>query len=130
MQQNMDTGKNGFKKRIRSFSYAFSGILELIKSEPNARIHLIATICAILLGISLEISNAEWCVILIVIALVWAAEAFNTVVEKLVNHLFKNYHDTARITKDISAGAVLICAIAALICGLIIFLPKLFSIFF
>jgi diacylglycerol kinase len=129
MQQNKYTTKNGINKRIKSFGYAFTGIWELIKSEPNARIHLIATICALILGILLKISSSEWCIVLIVIALVWAAEAFNTVIEKLVDHLFNDYHETARIVKDISAGAVLICAIAALACGLIIFLPKLFFIF-
>jgi len=127
MLQNMNTGRNGINKRIRSFGFAFKGIWDLIKSEPNARIHLIATICAIILGFSLLISRFEWCIILIVIALVWAAEAFNTVIEKIVDHLFSDYHETARITKDISAGAVLICSIAALICGLIIFLPKLIA---
>ena len=125
----MYAGKNGIKKRIKSFGYALQGIWELIKSEPNARIHLTATIFVLFLGYWLEISKAEWCIILIVIALVWAAEAFNTVIEKLVDHLFTDYHDTARITKDISAGAVLICAIIALICGFIIFLPKLIAIF-
>jgi diacylglycerol kinase len=64
---------------------------------------------------------------LIVIALVWAAEAFNTAIEKLTDHLFPEYHETARFAKDVAAGAVLVCAIAALVCGLIIFLPKLFS---
>jgi diacylglycerol kinase (ATP) len=121
----MNNEKNGFKKRIKSFGYAFTGLYELVKSEPNARIHLAATFCAVLAGFLLRISNAEWCIISIAIALVWTAEAFNTVIEKLVDHFFPEYHETARVAKDISAGAVLVCAIAALICGLIIFLPKL-----
>jgi diacylglycerol kinase (ATP) len=121
----MNNEKTGFKKRIKSFGFAFTGLYELIKSEPNARIHLSATICVVLAGFILRISNTEWCIISIAIAFVWAAEAFNTVVEKLVDHLFPEYHETARVAKDISAGAVLVCAIAALICGLIIFLPKL-----
>ena len=127
MSTNMKSGKKGLTKRLKSFGYAFNGIILLIKSEPNARIHLLASIGALIAGFLLHISPSEWCIILIVIALVWAAEAFNTVVEKLVDHLFKDYHETARIAKDIAAGAVLICAIAALICGLIIFLPKLYS---
>lgn len=125
----MDTSKNGFKNRLRSFGFAFTGILELFKSEPNARIHFIATICAFIAGFWLQISKSEWCVILIVIALVWAAEAFNMVIEKIIDHLFKDYNETARIVKDVSAGAVLICATTALISGMIIFLPKLFSLF-
>lgn len=127
MQQNMNANKHWLKKRIASFGFAFTGIWELIKSEPNARIHFVATIFALFLGYWLEISKAEWCIVSIAIALVWAAEAFNTVIEKLVDHLFNDYHETARIAKDISAGAVLICAIAALICGLIIYLPKLYA---
>ena len=126
----MGKSKNGFHKRIKSFSYAFKGLYELVKSEPNARIHLVATIAAVSAGIFFRISNVEWCIILIVIALVWAAEAINTVIEKLADHLFPEYHETARIVKDIAAGAVLVCAIVALICGLIVFLPKLVSIVF
>ncbi len=121
----MNNNKKGLSKRISSFTYAFKGIAELIRSEPNARIHLAATFIVFAAGFLFHISMSEWCIILILIALVWAAEAFNTVIEKLVDHLFHDYHQTARIVKDISAGAVLICSIAALICGLIIFLPKL-----
>jgi diacylglycerol kinase (ATP) len=122
----MNTGKNSIRKLIKSFGYAFSGIYRLFKSESNATIHLLATLCALTAGILLRISNTEWCVILIVIALVWAAEAFNTALEKLTDHLFPEYHDTARFAKDVAAGAVLVCAVAAFICGLIVFLPKLF----
>lgn len=117
--------KKGFKKRIRSFGFAFSGLYELIRSEPNARIHLVAAILAIGAGFFLRISLAEWCVIAFAIALVFAAESFNTAIEKLADHLFPGYHETARIAKDVSAGAVLICAVAALAAGLIIFLPKI-----
>ena len=127
MEQNMYTTKKGLTKRIKSFGYAFQGLCDLVKLEPNARIHLVATICALFLGYFLKISYLEWCVILIVIALVWAAEAFNTVIEKLVDHLFKDHHETARIAKDISAGAVLICSLVALVCGLLIFLPKVLA---
>lgn len=126
----MNNEKKGFKKRLKSFGYAFTGLYELVKSEPNARIHLTATIFALLAGFLLRLSNTEWCIVSIAIALVWAAEAFNTVLEKIADHLFPEYHETARVAKDISAGAVLVCAIAALICGLVIFLPKLVLIIF
>jgi diacylglycerol kinase (ATP) len=121
----MKNGKKGFSNRVSSFGFAFRGIYELIKSEPNARIHLAATIIALLAALLLHISKTEWCILMIVIALVWAAEAFNTVIEKIIDLHFKEHNETARIIKDISAGAVLICSIAALICGLIIFLPKI-----
>jgi len=126
----MVTEKMDFKKLLRSFGYAFSGILRLVKSEQNARIHLFVTVCAVTAGFVLNITGSEWCVILILIALVWSAEAFNTSIEKLTDHLFHGYHKTARIVKDISAGAVLICAIVAVICGVVIFLPKIVALLF
>lgn len=126
----MVTEKMDFKKLYRSFGYAFSGILRLVKSEQNARIHLLVTVFALAAGFVLKISGSEWCVVLILIALVWAAEAFNTVIERLTDHLFHGYHKTARIVKDVSAGAVLICAIIAVVCGLIIFLPKILALLF
>jgi diacylglycerol kinase len=113
---------------IKSFGYAFKGIYDLLRLEPNSRIHLLATVCALIAGILLRISRSEWCIILIVIALVWAAEAFNTAIEKLTDHLFPEYNETARFAKDVAAGAVLVCAMAALVCGLIIFIPKLMSV--
>lgn len=121
----MNTGKSNFVRLIKSFGYAFTGIYDLLRSEPNSRIHLLATFCAIIAGILLRIPRSEWCIILIVIALVWAAEAFNTAIEKLTDQLFPELHEKARFAKDVSAGAVLVCAITALICGLIIFIPKI-----
>jgi diacylglycerol kinase len=117
--------KTGVEKRLRRFGFAFSGLCELIRSETNARIHLVAAILAIGAGFILRISLSEWCVIVFAIALVFAAESFNTAIEKLTDHLFPDYHETARIVKDISAGAVLICALAAFVAGLIIFIPKI-----
>ena len=123
----MGTSRNEFGRLIKSFGFAFTGIYELLKSEQNTRIHLLATISALAAGILFRISKSEWCIILIVIALVWASEAFNTAIEKLTDHLFPEQDETARIAKDVSAGAVLVCALTALVCGLIIFLPKIFQ---
>lgn len=122
MQNN---SKYGIKKRIASFGFAFRGMYDLVKSEPNAQIHFVAAIVAVCLGFGLRISAMEWCFVIFAIALVFAAEAFNTVAEKLVDHLFTTTHETARVVKDVAAGGVLFCAIAALIVGLIIFIPKI-----
>jgi diacylglycerol kinase (ATP) len=124
------TSKYGIKKRIRSFGYAFRGMYELVRYEPNAQIHFLAAIAAVAMGFWLGISAAEWCAIIICIAVVFAAEAFNTAIEKLVDHLFTDYHETARVAKDVAAGAVLFCAIGAAMIGAIIFGPKIWAIVF
>jgi len=122
-----NSNKFSFKKLFRSFGFAFTGLYELIKSEQNARIHLFVSICVVLAGFLFQISASEWCIVALCIGLVFSIEALNTVVEKLVDHLFPQKHETARITKDIAAGAVLIATLMAVVCGLIIFLPKLLA---
>jgi diacylglycerol kinase (ATP) len=121
------TVKQYFLKRLKSFAFAFRGIFDLFRTEPNARIHFAVTLAVVVAGFLFNISKMEWIAILFAIAMVISAEAFNTSIEKLVNHLFPYQHESARIIKDISAGAVLICAIIAIVIGCIIFLPKLFS---
>lgn len=123
----MYTKSRGFKKLLRSFGYAFSGLSEMVKSEQNVRLHLLVTICVIIAGFLLKITLIEWCLVLICISLVWVAEAFNTAIERLTDHIFNERHQTARMVKDVSAGAVLVCAIIAAVCGVIIFLPKLLN---
>jgi diacylglycerol kinase (ATP) len=122
-----NSNKFSFRKLFRSFGYALTGMKELIRSEQNARIHLFISICVIIAGFLFRLAAWEWCVVSLCIGLVFAAEAFNTVIEKLVDHLFPHKHETARLAKDIAAGAVLFCAVMSVVCGIILFLPKLLS---
>jgi diacylglycerol kinase len=117
--------KFNWKKLFKSFGYARTGLKELIRDEQNARIHWIISLAVVAAGFLLCISALEWCVIALCIGLVIAAEAFNTAFEKLADHLFPEYNETARQVKDIAAGGVLICALMSVVCGIIIFLPKL-----
>ncbi len=114
-----------FKKRIRSFKYAFRGVAELIHSTPNAKIHLVMAMLAIILGFSFAISTLEWIAIVIVIGLVIAVEAVNTAIEDITNLISKDYNQKIKRIKDIAAAAVLIVAISALVVGIIIFAPKI-----
>lgn len=117
------------KKRIESFKYAFAGIAHFVKSEPNVIIHLLAAVLAIAMSWYFEISTIEWCLIIFAIGAVLGAEAFNTSIEYLTDLVSPDYHELAGKTKDVAAAAVLLVAIAAAIVGLIIFLPKIFSLF-
>ena len=67
-----------FKQRALSFRYAFKGLGILLKSQHNARIHLVATIGVISAGLVLNISRTDWCWLVVALILVWVAEAFNT----------------------------------------------------
>ena len=74
-------------------------------------------------GFFFEIHRIEWIAIIICIGVVIAAEAFNTAIERLVNLTSPEWNPIAGEAKDIAAGAVLICAVAAAIVGLVIFIP-------
>ena len=106
---------------MKSFYYAFRGILETIKSERNMRIHLCVAFYVIVAGFVTHISASEWAVVLICIGLVTALECLNTAMEKLCDTVHPEKSEGIRIAKDAAAGAVLCAAIASAIVGGIIF---------
>ncbi len=118
---------NELKKRIKSFGYAFKGIASLLKKEHNAWIHCLAIVVVTSLGFYYHITPTEWCIVLLCFGMVLAAEGFNTAIERLVDLVSPERHPVAGDVKDVAAGAVLICAIAAAIIGCIIFLPYLLN---
>lgn len=118
-----DPGAFSFTGRIRSVKHAISGILTMLKGQHNAWVHLIATICVIVTGFYYQVTPTEWCFLVMAIVLVWAAEALNTAFEFLCDVSSPDFHPLVKKSKDVAAGAVLICAIGAVAVGLIIFLP-------
>lgn len=116
-----------WRKRARSFSYALKGLKSLVMLEHNARIHLVAAVCAVALGCLLGISSLEWCVVVICIASVLSAEAVNSAIEALADRITTEHDPFIGRAKDLAAAAVLLLAAGALVVGLIIFLPKILS---
>ena len=108
------------RKVLRSFRFAGQGILDLFRFENNAKVHLLIAGLVIVAGFLLNISRVEWAIILTQIGLVWAAEAFNTAIEKLCDFVSPGQHPQIKAIKDLSSGAVLILAITAVITGIMI----------
>ena len=117
------------KKRLRSFRFAFNGLKILLWEEHNAWIHVSVAVLATIAGWLLKISTTEWLAVVIVIALVLALELINTALETLCDFLHPEKNDEIKKIKDLSAAAVLLAAIGALITGLCVFGPKLTSLF-
>lgn len=117
------------KSRFNSFRYAFNGLRSLIRNEHNARIHLMALLGVIILGIILKISFPEWCLLSIVIGLVFVAELFNTALETLSDIVEHEWNDKIKNVKDYAAAAVLVSAIVSVIVGGLIFIPRLLDLF-
>lgn len=105
------------------FINAWRGVRDFYHSCTNARFHLPAAISAVFMGFLLDIGRLQWVAILVVIAMVWIAEMINEALETLCDKLHPDQDEAIRKVKDIAAGAVLICAILAVVVGLLVFLP-------
>jgi len=122
---NNQDKKFSISRRIKSFSFAFKGILFAFKTQHNLRIHVLAVILVITAGFIFKINPVEWALIVFAIGMVLVSELFNTTVEYLVDFISPGYSKKAGVIKDLAAGAVLIAAVISVIIGLIVFLPKI-----
>jgi diacylglycerol kinase (ATP) len=123
MQQN----KEPFLiNRLKSVGFAFKGMLVLIKTEASIKIQLVVALVVTFAGFYFNISTTEWMVQLTMISLVMSIEGVNTAVEYIADFIHPDHHPKIGLIKDISAGAVFIASIIAVIIAGIIYLPKIF----
>lgn len=111
----------------KSLGYAISGIIQCIQKERNIKIHLVFMFLVIICGFLFQLSITEWLVCILLFGLVISLELVNTAIEAVVDLCTQEYHPLAKKAKDTAAGAVLISAIASVVIGLIIFVPKILS---
>jgi len=113
---------------LKSFSYAFDGLKDLCSGRhKNAMFHLFFTAIVLVLSFLFSLSKEEFLWIILWISLVLAAEAFNTAIEYITDLASPDIHPLAKKTKDMSAAAVLLISFGAFICGIIIFIPKIYT---
>ncbi len=113
------------KNRLKSFRFAFRGTGTLLKTQINARIHLVALICVLTAGFIVKLDPGEWSLIALAVATVMSAEAMNSALEFLADHTAPKWHDTVQKAKDMAAASVLLAAAGALAVGLLVFIPHL-----
>jgi len=115
--------KYSWPKLRASFDHAIRGVIFLLRSEQNARVHAIITI---MVGIGVYVfgvSRVEAAVLFIAIIMVFAIEIINTAIEKVFDVCHPEDHVLIRSAKDAMSGAVLISAIIATVVAFLIFLP-------
>jgi diacylglycerol kinase len=123
----MKSDRFSFKSRIGSFRFALNGMRSLLKYEHNSRIHFIATIITIILGILFRLNFSEWSLLTVVIGMVFITELFNSSLESLADRIDPEWNEQIRKAKDYAAAAVLVSAVIAIIAGCLIFIPKLLA---
>lgn len=109
---------------MKSVDFALQGIGTFFRTQHNAWIHLGSAIIVIVFGFLLDVSRKDWCCLVVAIALVFITEMLNTAVEFLTDLVSPQFHPLAKKVKDVAAASVLIAALAAIVLGIIVFLPK------
>jgi len=111
---------------LKSFKYAFSGISYVIKTSRNFKIQLIFAVTSLIIGFLLQISQSNYVILIATIISVLILEILNTSIESIVDLVVKKeFSSLAKISKDTSAGAVLLASINSVIIAVYIFVPKI-----
>lgn len=121
----MSEQKFSVRSRIRSFRFAIAGLRSVWAEEHNARVHVVAAILVVAAGFWFDVSSTEWMSLVFAIGFVITTEIVNTALEKLADVVEPNIDPRIKLVKDLSAAAVLMSVITAVVIGLIVFLPKL-----
>lgn len=117
------------KKLLKSFGYAYEGIVHALKNDQNLAIHFTASIVVNIAGVVLKLSVFEMGLLWLAILLVIATEMINTAIERMVDLITKEHRMEAKIAKDVSSGMVLITAIGAVLIGILIFTPYILKMY-
>jgi len=118
-----------FRRLFKSFGYAFKGLFKVFREEQNLRFQSFFAVLAISLGFVFGITATEWCFIVFSITLVLIMEVVNSAVERVADVLRPRINNYIKEIKDITAAAVMVASIGAVIIGLIVFFPYLYKIF-
>jgi diacylglycerol kinase len=121
------TFKTFILSRIAAFGHAFRGWAHVLKTQHNAWIHSVVATLIITLGLWVGLPPRDWAVIVLTIAMVFTAEFINTAIEAVVDLASPVHHPLAKVGKDVGAGAVLVAALAAVVIGLLLLGPPLWT---
>ncbi len=106
---------------LESFNVAFEGIIHVLRTQRNMRIHFLIAVAVMIAALAFDVSKIELIVLLISISFVLIAEMVNTAVEAAVDIASTSFDPMAKLAKDIAAGAVLIAAVNAVAVGYLVF---------
>lgn len=127
LEKQSPMSKESFlRNRIKSVGFALRGALLLIRTEASIKVQVFLALVMTAAGFYFQISATEWILQTLSIALVMGVEGINTAVEKISDYIQPEFDKRIGLIKDVSAGAVMMVSIGAIIVGLIIYLPKIF----
>lgn len=120
-----DPRRSALRATLASFRFAGRGVVLLLRTQRNARIHAGVTLAITALGSWLGLSAREWCWIVLAMMAVWTTEALNTALEALADAAVPDAHPLVERAKDVAAGAVLIASVGSVLIGVLVLGPHL-----
>lgn len=116
---------NTSPSRVKSLGYALAGWLYMLRHQKNTRIMAFTSLLIFGIALWLQVDPLRWAILILTVTTVWMAEFLNAAVEAVVNLASPDYHPMAKVAKDVAAAAVLLCAGASALIGLLILGPLL-----
>jgi diacylglycerol kinase (ATP) len=110
---------------LQSLNWAFEGVIHVLRSERNMRIHFAVATAVLILAFSYGITKLELMALLVAISFVLIAEMVNTAIEATIDLAATSFDPLAKVAKDIAAGAVLIASVNAVVIGYLVFADRL-----
>jgi diacylglycerol kinase (ATP) len=120
----VSTGPGRAPSLLDSFNYAFEGIIHVLRTQRNLRIHFLVAVIVLIAALYLDISKIELIALLLSIAFVLITEMVNTAIEGAIDISTTSFDPNAKLAKDIAAGAVLIATVNAVAVGYLVFAGK------
>jgi len=111
---------------VSKFRYAFRGVAVGVTRQNSFLVHIPVALAVVVAAICFRVTQAEWCILTLCVAVVCSAEMFNSALENMAKAVTHERRDDLRDSLDTAAAAVLIAALGSVVVGALIFAPRLF----
>lgn len=116
------------KNFFEALKNAMNGVVYVVKNGKNIKIQIVIAILVFIAAIILKFTNIELAILVLICFFIFALEFINTVIERLADLYTTEYNEKVKVIKDVAAGTVAIIAIASIIIGILLFIPKIIDI--
>jgi diacylglycerol kinase (ATP) len=106
---------------LESFNFAFEGIIHVLRTQRNMRIHFLVAVIVLVAAVAIGVSKLELIALLLAIAFVFITEMINSAIEQAIDVATTSFDPLAKLAKDVAAGAVLIATVNAVAIGYLVF---------
>jgi diacylglycerol kinase (ATP) len=118
--RKVERPRKGQQGVARSFEHAYRGMIYAVRTQRNMRFHVVVAVLVLVGSLLVGVRKLELAVLVLTILLVFVTELFNTAMEFVVDLATREYHPLAKLAKDVSAGAVLVSSVGALLVGYLV----------